>query len=222
MQVWIILITFAPMKRLLTIGEAAEALGVTTTTLRNWDKSGVLHPDEKTRGGDRRYRIESLRNLKPSANIVEDIKTIAYARVSSHDQKHDLVRQVQVLDNYCSSKGFQYEIIQDIGSGMSYYKKGLTNLLNQILDDKVKRLVLTHKGRLLRLGAELVFSICEAKNVEVVIINKGEENINFEEELSKDVLDIITVFSARLYGRRSNKNKELLEDIYKVVKDNVE
>ena len=213
---------FAPMKRLLTIGEAAEALGVTTTTLRNWDRSGVLHPDEKTRGGDRRYRIESLRNIKPSASIADDRKTIVYARVSSHDQKQDLVRQVQVLENYCSSKGFQYEIIQDLGSGMNYYKKGLTNLLEQILDDKVQRLVLTHKDRLLRFGAELVFSICEAKNVEVVIINKGEENINFEEELAKDVLEIITVFSARLYGRRSNKNKKLLEDLDKVVKDNVE
>ena len=98
----------------------------------------------------------------------------------------------------------------------------MTNLLNQILDDKVQRLVLTHKDRLLRFGAELVFSICEAKNVEVVIINKGEENVNFEEELAKDVLEIITVFSARLYGRRSNKNKKLLEDLDRVVKDNVE
>lgn len=211
----------APMKRLLTIGEAAEALGVTTTTLRNWDRNGVLHPDEKTHGGDRRYRIESLRNFKPSSSITEDRKTIAYARVSSHDQKQDLVRQVQVLENFCSSKGFQYEIIQDLGSGMNYYKKGLTNLLEQILDDKVQRLVLTHKDRLLRFGAELVFSICEAKNVEVLIINKGEENVNFEEELAKDVLEIITVFSARLYGRRSNKNKKLLEDLDKVVKENV-
>lgn len=104
---------------------------------------------------------------------------------------------------------------------MDYYKKGLTKLLNLILEGKVKRLVLTHKDRLLRFGAELVFSICEAKNVEVIIINKGDENIKCEEELVKDVLEIITVFSARLYGSRSKKNKKLLDDMQKVVIENV-
>lgn len=74
---------------------------------------------------------------------------------------------------------------------------------------------------LLRFGAELVFAICEAKEVEVIIINKGEENVKFEEELAKDVLEIITVFSARLYGSRSHKNKKLLEDVNKTVADNL-
>lgn len=100
-------------------------------------------------------------------------------------------------------------------------KKGLTKLLNQILDGKVKRLVLTHKDRLLRFGAELVFAICEAKEVEVIIINKGEESVKFEEELAKDVLEIITVFSARLYGSRSKKNKKLLDEMQEVVVENV-
>ncbi|EJB35706.1 inosine-5'-monophosphate dehydrogenase [Helicobacter pylori NQ4044] len=112
-------------------------------------------------------------------------------------------------------------MIQDLGSGMNYYKKGLTKLLNLILDNQVKRLVLTHKDRLLRFGAELVFSICEAKEVEVVIINKGDENVRFEEELAKDVLEIITVFSARLYGSRSKKNKKLLDEMQEVITNNV-
>ena len=183
------------MKKLLSIGEAAKALGVTTTTMRNWDKNGMLHPDERTRGGDRRYSLDTLRNFDKDAAIhVDELKTIAYARVSSHDQKEDQVRQVAVLEAYCASKGYTYE---------------------------VGRLVLTHKDRLLRFGAELVFAICEAKHVEVVIINKGDENIRFEEELAKDVLEIITVFSARLYGSRSNKNKKLLEDVQKAVENNV-
>ena len=114
-----------------------------------------------------------------------------------------------------------HEVIQDLGSGMNYYKKGLKRLLNMILDGEVGRLVLTHKDRLLRFGAELVFAICEAKHVEVVIINKGDENIRFEEEPAKDVLEIITVFSARLYGSRSNKSKKLLEDVQKAVENNV-
>ena len=104
---------------------------------------------------------------------------------------------------------------------MNYYKKGLTKLLNLVLEGQVKRLVLTHKDRLLRFGAELVFSICEAKGVEVIIINKGDENSKFEEELAKDVLEIITVFSARLYGARSKKNKKLLDDMNRVVAENV-
>ena len=86
----------------------------------------------------------------------------------------------------------------------------------------MRRLVLTHRDRLLRFGAELVFAICEAKEVEVIIINKGEENVRFEEELAKDILEIITVFSARLYGSRSNKNKKLLEDVNKAVAENLD
>ena len=207
---------------MLTIGEAATVLGVTTTTLRNWDKKNLLKPDEVTKGGDRRYKIETLKNIRPNLNYSRDhLKTIAYARVSSHDQKEDLIRQVAVLESYCAKRGFQYEVIQDLGSGMNYYKKGLTKLLNFILEGQVQRLVLTHKDRLLRFGAELIFAICEAKEVEIIIINKGDENIKFEEELAKDVLEIITVFSARLYGSRSNKNKKLLEDVNKAVTSNV-
>ena len=206
------------MSKLVNISEAARILGVTTTTLRNRDKKGLLKPDELTKGKARRYRVESLRNI--NRNIIftkDDLKTIAYARVSSHDQKQDLNRQVQLLELYCTKHGYKYEVIQDIGSGMNYYKKGLTRLIDLILDNQVQRLVLTHKDRLLRFGAELVFSICEAKNVEVIIINQGEEPPSFEEELAKDVLEIITVFSARLYGSRSKKNKKLINDLEKVV-----
>ena len=206
------------MSKLVNISEAARILGVTTTTLRNWDKKGLLKPDELTKGKARRYRVESLRNI--NRNIIftkDDLKTIAYARVSSHDQKQDLNRQVQLLELYCTKHGYKYEVIQDIGSGMNYYKKGLTRLIDLILDNQVQRLILTHKDRLLRFGAELVFSICEAKNVEVIIINQGEEPPSFEEELAKDVIEIITVFSARLYGSRSKKNKKLINDLEKVV-----
>lgn len=206
------------MGKLVNISEAARILGVTTTTLRNWDKKGLLKPDELTKGKARRYRIESLRNI--NRNIIftkDDLKTIAYARVCSHDQKEDLNRQVQLLELYCTKHGYKYEVIQDIGSGMNYYKKGLTKLIDLILDNQVQRLILTHKDRLLRFGAELVFSICEAKNVEVIIINQGDETPSFEEELAKDVLEIITVFSARLYGSRSKKNKKLISNLEKVV-----
>lgn len=209
------------MDKLVSIGHVANLLGVTIQTIRNWDKQGLLKPDDITKGGQRRYKLQTLKNINKNIKFnTDNLKTIAYARVGSHDQKLDLVRQVQVLEIYCAKAGFNYEIIQDLGSGINYYKKGLTRLLNLILDGQVKRLILTHKDRLLRFGAELVFAICEAKEVEVIIINKGNENVKFEEELAKDFLEIITVFSARLYGSRSKKNKKLLDDMQGVINDN--
>jgi predicted site-specific integrase-resolvase len=95
---------------------------------------------------------------------------------------------------------------------MNYRKKGLNKLLAAILDGDVARLVITHKDRLLRFGSELIFAVCEYHDIEVIILNK-KEDATFEEDLASDVLEIITVFSARLYGSRSNKNKKLLEKL---------
>jgi putative resolvase len=103
--------------------------------------------------------------------------------VSSYDQRSDLERQQQLLEMYCTSQGWQYEIIADLGSGMNYQKKGLKKLLAYILDGHINRLVLTHKDRLLRFGAELVFSLCETRQIEIVIINQGDEP-SFEEDLA--------------------------------------
>ena len=144
--------------------------------------------------------------------------TLAYARVSSHDQKNDLQRQKEVLELFCAQHGWSFEIIEDFGSGMNYRKKGLITLLNRLLSGTVERLVLTHKDRLLRFGAELIFSICEMNQTEVVIINQSQDS-TFEEELAKDVLEIITVFSARLYGSGSKKNQRLIDGMKQAVKD---
>jgi len=205
-----------------SIGKAAKILGVSEITPRRWDSEGKL-PSIKTQGGHRRYDISKLKPemVHKYTPLDDNRKTIAYARVSSHGQRTDLERQKQVLELFCGQNGWTFEMISDLGSGMNYHKKGLTKLLNAILADKAGRLVLTHKDRLLRFGAELVFSICEAKSVEVVIINKGD-GATFEEELATDVLEMITVFSARLYGARSKKNKKLLDDVAKAVNANVE
>ena len=157
-------------------------------------------------GGTRYYDVNHLLGLRE----LETDLTVAYARVSSHDQKDDLKRQAENLERYCARKGWRYELIQDLGSGMNCRKTGLKRLLERILNGEVKRVVLTHKDRLLRFGAVLVFAFCEARNVEVVILNQGEES-SFEEELVQDVLEIITVFSARMYGSRSHKNQKLVE-----------
>ena len=174
--------------------------------MRRWEREGQLSPDRVSEGGTRYYDVKHLLGLRE----LETDLTVAYARVSSRDQKDDLKRQAEKLEMYCARQGWRYELIQDLGSGMNYRKKGLKRLLEMILNRQVKRVVLTHKDRLLRFGAELVFALCEARNVEVVVLNQGEES-SFEEELVQDVLEIITVFSARMYGSRSHKNEKLVE-----------
>ena len=105
-------------------------------------------------------------------------------------------------------------MISDVGSGLDYNKRGLRQLISKICSGEVGRLVLTHKDRLLRFGSELVFSLCEHFGTEVVIVNASEET-SFEEDLASDVIEIVTVFSARLYGSRSHKNREVMEELRK-------
>jgi predicted site-specific integrase-resolvase len=204
------------MSKFVSISVAATALGVSTSTLRRWEATGRLTP-ARTEGGQRRYDLAALRpGLAHGADVPR--KTLAYARVSSYDQRADLERQKQVLELYCASQGWTFDIIADLGSGMNYHKRGLQRLLDEILAGTVGRLVLTHKDRLLRFGAELVFAICQAEEVEVVIINQGQDT-SFEEDLASDVLEIVTVFSARLYGSRSHKNQKLIDGVRNAVKD---
>ena len=205
------------MQRYVGIGEAAEALGVSIDTLRRWERTGKL-TGERTPGGHRRYDLAKLRPELFRAEEEASRRTIAYARVSSRDQREDLERQKQVLELYCARQGWTFEVVSDLGSGMNYHKKGLKKLLDAIVEGSVGRLVVTHRDRLLRFGAELVFAICEAKGVEVVILNKGEDT-SFEEDLAQDVLEIVTVFSARLYGSRSHRNRKLLDGVARAARD---
>ena len=192
-------------KRLVKIGEAARLLGTNHSTLRKWESTGELLPARKTRGGTRYYDVAELMSFTNEA-----APTLCYCRVFSHDQKDDLDRQQELLEAYCAAKGWRTQIIRDLGSGMNYRKKGLNQLLELIMKRQIRRLVLSHKDRLLRFGAELVFSLCDIQGIEIVIIHKGDQP-SFEEELANDVLEIITVFSARLYGSRSKKHKKMLE-----------
>jgi excisionase family DNA binding protein len=150
------------MDRLVSIGEIAELKAVSVDTVRRWEKEGKL-TSVRTEGGHRRYKLGDFVEQKEG-------KTIAYARVSSNDQKTDLDRQDAVLSAYCSSQGWSFQVIRDLGSGMNCRKKGLTKLINALLDGDVCRLVLTHKDRLLRFGSELIFSICEYHEVEKKIL----------------------------------------------------
>jgi putative resolvase len=190
----------------LSIGEAAKLKGVSISTLRRWEAEGKLVP-ERTASGHRRYDMSQLLGVKPELSY-----TIGYCRVSSHDQKKDLERQKEVVELFCAQNGWQFKMIEDLGSGLNYSKRGLKRLIRLIVDGQVERLVLTHKDRLLRFGSELIFSLCEHFGTEVVVINRTEDS-TFEEDLATDVLEIITVFSARLYGSRSHKNKKIVEEL---------
>lgn len=193
---------------MLSISEASKLLGVTPKTLRLWEKEGKIK-SIRTKGRHRRYHVSDLLGTKKKNSI-----TIAYARVSSHDQKEDLRRQEKLLELYCSEKGYNFEIISDLGSGLNYKKRGLNRLIKLLCSNEIDRLVITNKDRLLRFGSELIFALCENFGVEVCIINKSNES-SFEEDLANDVLEIITVFSARLYGSRSHKNKKTVEILQK-------
>ncbi len=187
-----------------SIGEAADMLGLSVVTLRRYEKSGKLKSSFRTFGLHRRYDINDIRKLINPAK--ESKKTSCYARVSTHDQKKDLITQVDKLKNYCiESKIENFEVIQDLGSGLNYKKKGFKQLLNFILTQKIDHLILNHKDRLLRFGSEIIFSICQFFNIKVTIIEK--QDVDFENELVQNVLEIMTVFTSKLYGSRSHKNK---------------
>ena len=199
--------------RFVKIGEAAKLLGVSVQALRNWEVEGKIMPSHRTPGGQRMSDLAELLGVNDLT-----YPTIAYARVSSSDQKKDLERQHAVLEAFCNKNGWQTEIIRDLGSGMNYNNQGLGRLLELMVHGQMSRLVITHKDRLLRFGAEIVFRICELKGIEVVIINKSKQP-SFEEELTRDVMEIMTVFCAKLYGRRSHKSKKMAEEIDKIVND---
>lgn len=203
----------------ISIGEAAKELGVSTKTLRRWTDAGKIKY-ERSVSNQRRFYLADIKRLTPrDLKQLDERITVNYARVSSHDQKADLVRQVQVLEAFSGSNGWQFETIQDLGSGLNYNKKGLKQLLKRIMAGDIGRLVITHKDRLLRFGSELVFAMCEEFDTEVVIVNKSIEETTFEIELATDMIELITVFSARLYGARSHKNKRLIDGVAKAVEE---
>jgi predicted site-specific integrase-resolvase len=195
------------MKQVLTILETAVILGITTTTLRRWDKLNKFKPEYRTIGGHRRYLLQNiLKLINPNIDDKADKITLCYSRVSSYDQKEDLKRQSNILLNYCEDKQLNnIELIEDLGSGLNFKKKGLKKLIKLIINSQIDKIILTHKDRLLRFGSDLLINLAKEFNIETIILN--EKVLTFEQELSQDVLEIITVFSARLYGSRSHKNK---------------
>lgn len=196
----------------IAIGQAAAILGVSITTLRRWEREGFLTPAFRTSGGHRRYAMTTLESLfdkpgKSSGSVIVTAKAIGYARVSSHDQAKDLETQKAKLESYCRQHFHNFEIISDLGSGLNYKKPGLKLLLRMIFQRQVSYLVLNHKDRLLRFGSEIVFELCKHFGVQVLILEQ-QLTKSFEAELAGDVIELMTVFSSRLYGKRSHQNRK--------------
>lgn len=194
----------------LSVGQAAEVLGLSVSTLHRWEREGKFAACYRTEGDHRRYSLERLEReiLKKNAPDASR-KAVAYARVSSHDQKNDLTRQEKRLSKHCKDNNIDFELISDLGSGINYNKKGLKRLINLICSKKVSKLVLTHKDRLLRFGSPLLFRLCEFFGTEVIILDQHDD-LSFEEQLVTDVLEIMTVFTSKVYGKRAHKNKRKL------------
>ena len=195
-----------------SIGQFAERIGKTEQTLRNWDKKGMLKPHHVTESGYRYYSQEQLNHFLGIQNKTQiQRKVIGYCRVSSHKQKDDLERQIDHVKMYMLAKGYQFEIIQDIGSGMNYNKKGLNQLIDLITNSEVDKIVVLYKDRLLRFGFEMIENLCEKYGTTIEIIDNTEKTE--EQELVEDFIQIVTVFSSRLQGKRANKAKNMIKEL---------
>ncbi len=193
------------------LSEVSEIIGMSTVTLRLWIKNKKLNYT-KTQGNHYLISEEELNrifNLKPKQQ--NNRKIIGYCRVSSKKQEDDLKRQVEYVRQYCVAKGYSFEIIEDIGSGINYNKNGLNTLINLIIQNKVEKVVVLYKDRLVRFGFELIENICRQFNTGIEIIDNTEKTE--EQEVVEDMIQIITVFSCKLQGKRANKAKKILKEL---------
>ncbi|MCL4307214.1 MAG: IS607 family transposase [Candidatus Thermoplasmatota archaeon] len=192
------------MEKLYTVRDACKILQIHPTTLRMWDREGKI----------RCVRMQNNFRRVPESEInrvlgIQDGKIqYIYARVSSNGQKDDLERQIIHL----KSLSPESKVIFHIRSGMMFDRKGFLKLLEEIESNRVSRIYITHKHRLTRFGYDLLEKVCEIHGAEIIITD-GEEILTAHEELSRDLIWIITSFSARLYGLRSHKTKGIIEAV---------
>jgi putative resolvase len=193
-----------------SINEFSKIINRTAQTLRNWDKSGRLKPNHTGANGYRYYSQSQLNEVLGKDKTKEKL-VIGYCRVSSNKQKDDLIRQEEYVKQYMIAKGYKYKIITDIGSGINYNKKGLKELIDLITAYQVNKIVIFYKDRLVRFGYELIEYVCELFDCEIEIIDNTEKTE--EQELVEDLIQIVTVFSCRLQGKRANKAKKILKQL---------
>lgn len=195
-----------------SIGQFSKLIGKTSQTLREWDKKDILKPHHVAPTGYRYYSQEQLNHFLGIKGIeVKSKKVIGYCRVSSHKQKDDLERQIENVKTYMIAKGYSFDVITDIGSGINYNKKGLNQLIDMITNSEVEKVVVLYKDRLIRFGYELIENLCEKYGTTIEIIDNSEKAE--EQELVEDLIQIVTVFSCRLQGKRADKAKKMIKEL---------
>ncbi|MEZ0394087.1 MAG: IS607 family transposase [Desulfurococcaceae archaeon] len=203
-------------EKLLRPKDVCERLGISYTTLRRWIQSGYIKA-VRTVGG--KYRIPENEVRRVLENRAREVRAVVYARVSSHDQREDLERQIKYLTEYCVSKGYKVvDILTDIASGLKTDRKGLKKLFDYAASKQVDVVVITYRDRLTRFGFEYLenfFNIFGTK-IEIVF---GEEPKDAYQELVEDLLEIVTSFAGKLYGMRSHKKKKLVEGFKKLLEE---
>ncbi|MBB1078015.1 IS607 family transposase [Rhodoferax sp. 4810] len=182
------------MSTYVTTREAAKRLGCHPETLRRWANAGKI-PHIRTSSGQRRYDVDAYLRIQTQRIV------ISYCRVSSFKQRHDLDRQVQFMRNQYP----QAEIIKDIGSGLNFKRKGLKTILERAMRGDCIQLVVAHRDRLARFGYELIQQVIEHNGGELVVLDQTSHSP--EHELTKDLLNILHVFSYRMHGLSNYKKQ---------------
>jgi DNA binding domain, excisionase family len=195
--------------QLISIGKFAKKVGLTTASLRRMHQSGECVPYHITKGGTRYYSLDQLKDFS-TADKKEKL-VIGYCRVSTSSQKDDLEIQINNVKSYMYAKGYNFEIISDIGSSINYKKKGLQELLDKINDQKISKIIVLYKDRLIGFGFELIEYLCKINNIEIEIIDNTKQSK--EQELSDNLIQIVTVFANQLYGQCSKKTKQLINGV---------
>ena len=183
----------------------AELLGVSVKTLQRWDRDGILKAN-RTPTDRRYYTYDQYLQFKgiQTENDIRDV--VIYARVSTRNQKDDLQNQVEFLKQFCNAKGIIVnQCMEDFGSGLNYNRKKWNKLLEEVMENKIKTIVISGKDRFIRFGYDWFEKFCEKFNTEIIIVNNEEFSPN--EELVQDIISILHVFSCRLYGLRKYKNQ---------------
>ncbi|MGQ9558391.1 MAG: IS607 family transposase [Desulfurispora sp.] len=192
---------------LLTISKAAKKLGVHPNSLRNWEKRGLIKP-VRLPGGQRRYSMDELNRLLQSGQLTDGRETVVlYVRVSTKKQADagNLDRQNERLRQYARENGFTIRAeFTDVASGLNQKRRGLANVLKLAEQGEYKKLIIEYTDRLARFGYEYIERHLRYRGVEIIVIAEKEpEDVN--SELVRDLLAIVTTFSARLYGARGGR-----------------
>jgi len=190
------------------VGEFAKLLNVTVKTLQNWDKQGTLKA-YRTPTNQRFYTEEQLNQILNLSNTNQEEKQglkIGYCRVSTHNQKNSLENQEEYLRSYTNAKGVILdEVFTDIGSGINYNRKNFNRILELVEDGEVAEIYVTYKDRFVRFGFDWFNTFCEKHGAKIIILN--QPSTSPEQELAEDLLNIVTVFSARSHGLRTYKKQ---------------